>query len=108
MNTANATRANESIAIANTILGQIGHWNIAAFGPPPKSIMALPENEFRRGGIMFKFLNCPKIHAGFVIIELMPNDSYKVSILSPLKIILAKQDNVYCDQLFPYLDEQIG
>lgn len=108
MSTINANRAHETIQIANTILEQIGHWNIAAFGVPRSSIMALSESEFRLGGVMFKFTNCPKIRAGFVIIELMPSDSYTISILSPLKIVISKQDNVYCDELFPYLDEQIG
>jgi hypothetical protein len=108
MSTINATRTNESISIANTILEQIGRWNIAAFGVPPKSIMALSENEFRLGGVMFKFTNCPKIRSGTVIVELMPSDTYTVSILSPLKIVLAKREQIYCDQLFDYLDVQIG
>lgn len=98
----------DTITIANTIRDQIGVANIMAFGVPRKSLMAMPANEERLGGLYFRFTNCPKIRHGSVTVELMPSDTYRVTIKNQLGNIKYQGDDIYCDVLFDVLDRVIG
>jgi hypothetical protein len=97
-----------TVDIANTIRDQIGIRNIMCFGVPPRTMMALPPNEFRHGGLYFRFTNCPKIRHGSVMVELMGDDTYTVTIKNQRDTVKYKGDGIYCDMLFDVLDEHIG
>lgn len=94
--------------IATTILAQIGHRNIICFGVPMNSLVFLPETEQRLGGVGFKFTNCPKVRHGTVKVELMPNDTYKVTIYNVRGREIYTADDIYCDGLFDVLNGVIG
>lgn len=98
----------DTLTIANTIRDQIGIMNIMAFGVPRKSMMALPANDERLGGLFFKFTNCPNIRNGSVMVELMPSDTYRVTVKNQLGNVKYQGDDIYCDVLFDVLDRVIG
>lgn len=98
----------ETKTIAQTIMSQIGMRNFMCYGAPRGTIIALPANETRYGGLQFNFTNCRKHRNGKVVVELTPSDTYKVSVYNQLGNLKYQMDDIYCDNLAEVINDNVG
>lgn len=84
--------------IANTIKHQIGINTLMCIGAHNLGIV--PATDKQLGGLAFKLGRNPKMkQGGSVMIFLLPNDTYRVAIMSSRGKMMLEQEDVYCDQL---------
>lgn len=93
-----------NLALAKTILAQIGSNSLACMGakaifaiPPTKDAIGVTDGH--EGGVQFKFTNCPKVRTGTVRVLLNGNDTYTVQILNVRGREIYNASNIYCDML---------
>ena len=86
------------LIIANTIRNQIGASTLMCIGA--HKVTAMPSSDKRLGGLMFQILPNPKMKSGgMVMVELMGNDTYTVTIKDKKDNILYNNEDIYCDML---------
>jgi len=84
--------------IAHIIKDQIGINTAMCIGF--KNPKALPCTDLRRGGLMFGIIANPNVRTGgTVVVELMPSDTYKVSVFQKNGELVDSNDDIYCDAL---------
>ena len=88
----------EEKQIANTIRDQIGINTLMCIGAHNLGIV--PATDKQLGGLAFKLGRNPKMkQGGNVMIQLMPNDTYTVRIMTSRGKMVLERNDVYCDQL---------
>jgi hypothetical protein len=84
--------------IANTIRKQIGFNTLMCIGA--HNLGVLPATDKTLGGLAFKLGRNPKMkQGGSVMIQLMPNDTYTVRIMTSRGKMVLEAEDVYCDML---------
>ena len=84
--------------IAHIIKDQIGINTAMCIGF--KNPRALPCTDLRVGGLMFGIIPNPNVRTGgTVVVELMPSDTYKVSVFQRNGELVDSRDDIYCDAL---------
>jgi hypothetical protein len=95
-------------AIAQNIMSQIGMRNFMCYGVPRGTIIALSTTNERIGGLQFNFTNCRVHRNGKVLVELMNNDEYKVSVYNQLGNLKYQMDGIYADNLAEVINDNVG
>lgn len=86
------------MTIANTIKQQIGVNTLMCIGA--HNMGALPATDKILGGLAFKLGRNPKMkQGGSVMIQLMPNDTYTVRIMTSRGKMVLESSNVYAEDL---------
>jgi hypothetical protein len=89
---------NNEQQIANTIKHQIGVNTLMCIGAHNMGIV--PATDKFLGGLAFKLGRNPKMkQGGNVMITLMPNDTYRVCIMSSRGKMMLESENVYGEDL---------
>ncbi|MFZ9891068.1 MAG: hypothetical protein ACO3FL_04395 [Ilumatobacteraceae bacterium] len=104
MNT-NTLDREESLAIARTIIDQLGG-GMFRLMTGCKDVVALSEG---RGGVQFTIGRNSK-GISIVKVELLPSDTYRVSFLKKYRgpMVVVELEDVYADQLQMVFEEQTG